>query len=110
MSEHEDVPYEERKVDAPADLECRESASGALEFTGTCPVCHGRSRKNPLYNITPGTIAKAWPWQGKNTDSAAGAERRMYCACPAAHPEDIDENSGCGAWWLVRIPPAAGTV
>ncbi|MEW1893238.1 MULTISPECIES: hypothetical protein [unclassified Streptomyces] len=106
MTAHQDVPYREQQVAPPADLRERMSEVGAIEFTGTCPVCHG-ANVSALPAVSPGAVPKGWPWKRDGGSAAPAAEPRpMYCECPVTHPDDPLEELGCGAWWPV-VPGSA---
>lgn len=100
MPAHDDsVVYREQQVAPPGDLAWHREGAGFLVFTGTCPVCHAVTSL-PLVTVVPGTVSKGWPWQR----DPAPEDRTMDCRCPATHPQNVDELSGCGAWWPVRLP------
>lgn len=107
MPDHDDVAYQDQKVDPPQDLASHTDAAGHLVFTGTCPVCRGRNEYT-LFDVRPGTVPKkGWPWGKKG--GAEDQERHMDCDCSVTHPGNVDEYAGCGAWWPVRLPPEETT-
>ncbi|WP_333771342.1 hypothetical protein [Streptomyces sp. IBSBF 2435] len=103
MPDHDDtVAYREQQVAPPGDLRSHTDGAGFLVFTGTCPVCHARNSFS-LVDVVPGTVSKGLPWR-RSQDDGPG-EWTMDCRCPITHPSNVDEFSGCGAWWTVRLPP-----
>lgn len=106
MTAHEDVPYREQQVAPPGDLWQRTDEAGIPEFTGTCPVCHGRN-VFALPRLSPGTVPKGWSWRRNGGSVTPDAEQhRMDCECPVTHPQDPLDHGGCGAWWMVIVRSA----
>jgi hypothetical protein len=70
-------------------------------FAGTCPECGGSVSR--IYAVTALTAAADDGIAVDGEKLAADGLRTMVCDCGLSHARRPDDDTGCGAYWKVKL-------
>ena len=113
QEQDEPLPYDEitketYAQDAAENFTVTEIARGTLVLRGPCPRCKAFIDIPVVANIFRSSRAIGGWLRGAAPKTAeASHEEPMMCTCENEHPGRPEGGVGCGAYWILKISPAA---
>ncbi|MFF2849155.1 hypothetical protein ACFVT5_22930 [Streptomyces sp. NPDC058001] len=106
MPAHEHTSFREAEVPPTDPFTVERSEDGRwYTVTGPCPTCRATSVFRVAYGVLGPTKGRT-----RRKPPPLTGEVVVFCQCGYPHPDKPAESpdAGCGAFWVVPVPPGTG--